>query len=73
MRFVVHHVRLEPDEDGWNLVVEHDLGTACFNVHYIASDRSLDDQLGEMLVQLRAYWAEGAQLASAKLWNEARS
>ena len=59
----VDELRLEAEENGWDLVVETDIGTFRFGVHGLASSRELDDQLIGCLHQL-ADWNLGGQKAA---------
>lgn len=57
-------VRLEAEEDGWELVVETvDGETHRFNAHATASDGSLDDQIRAMGAELITWKMEGQRAA----------
>lgn len=56
-------VRLEPEENGWEVVVETNSGTYRFTAHGAVCDGSLADQLRGMSSELITYWSEGARAA----------
>ena len=56
-------VRLEPEENGWELVVETESDVHRFNVHGIVSSGDLADQLRGMSSELITYWSDGARAA----------
>lgn len=58
-------VRLEAEENGWELVVESNFGRYRFNVHGIASSGELDDQLEQCKVDLAGWRIEGRMAARA--------
>jgi hypothetical protein len=56
-------VRLEAEENGWELVVETNSGTYRFDAHGPASDGSLDDQIRGMGSELITWKMEGRRAA----------
>lgn len=56
-------VRLEPEERGWELVVETNSGIYRFQAHGPASDGSLDDQIRGMGAELISWKMEGRRAA----------
>ena len=56
-------IRLDTDEDGWELVVETENGTVRVNVHGMASSGELDQQLTKALHELQE-WREDGRAAA---------
>ena len=56
-------IRLEPEENGWELVVETTAGVHRFNAHGMASSGELDDQIRAMGSDLITWKMEGRRAA----------
>jgi hypothetical protein len=56
-------IRLDSDEDGWELVVETGDGSHRFNVHGMASSGELDEALTRALRTLQEWREEGRAAA----------
>ena len=61
---IADEIRLDSDENGFELIVESSEGTFRFNVHGLAGG-ALHEQLGNIVRELDEYWAEGRAAAAA--------
>lgn len=55
----VDEIRLDSDENGWELVIDTDNGTIRFNIHGMASSGDLDRDLNKALREVQEWREEG--------------